>query len=183
MTTDDLESTDFATAKGVDLFLEFLFTQWAPKLMAAQGEIHPMAIIFAKKNPKGERLDRVEPTFFQPVFDEFDVKTKNAVAIGIRAQARAQEAIGVIFISEVWTSSSANRENGKGALPADRLDRVESVMITIEHMAFPPAGRLFLIPILRPSKYARPTLGMPCEQKTGMDSGRFADLLERRATS
>lgn len=181
-TTDELEIYDLATRKGIDSFLEYTFKQWCPELMARQGEIFPIAVIFGKVSPTGERLDRVVPTFIQPVFDQFDGRTKDAVALAIRKQARVQEAVGVIFISEVWTSRAANRDNGKGAPPADRLDRTESVMVSVEHVTY-ETPRIFLMPILRTGKKRRPTLGPPTQGEQSPVPGRFMDLMERRSTS
>lgn len=139
------------------------------------GGIRPVSYLFGTHNPK-TGADETS-ILCAPVFGSFDDEEKDIYANVLRQVAKDSQAIGILFVSEVWTLPSelvTEEEIQKcGGRLDDHPNRQEVVYVSFEHQR--NGTTFWTAPIVRENDAV--TLGPWTEIKMGRRVGRFVDIL------
>lgn len=157
----ELDSID-----GAHWFVEHA-KETAHKLFTNIGELRPMAIYLAHRDPITSKTlpapnvvaMEIDPTFLDSPRD------KDFLRFKLFAQARLAEAFGFTFMNEVWVY---NRE---------RTQRMECVMVNVQHRQLGDGSFSFYAPIERNGDEVRL---LPWDRYPGAYGDTFTGILETK---
>lgn len=163
------------------------FQQSSRELFLAQGEHMPLAFVFGTKNPVDGEAARVMVPVIPSTFG--DDAAKECMIQAVQTAVQITDAVGVVFISEVWVTTYPKKEGQtdeealaevqqRACPPSEHPERKEALMLTAEHSRF--GCKCFQAEITRDAD-GKPALG-PWEDIGAVSyQGRFMHLLPQVA--
>lgn len=159
-----------------DSFIEHL-KETAAGIITRQGEVVPMALILAMKNPK-TRVSLAKPSIIPVAVAGLDGESADKAVAEIRKLVRKSSAVGVGFMTEAWILQGAPPKNYRYGDVAKSPERQEILMVSWDHRHARPNRGCSRAEILRTDDGTFKSLGPwernPEEQATG----RFAVWLD-----
>jgi hypothetical protein len=177
---------DLALQKDTETYVNEALLPLIGRLFEKDGRITPVAHLFVTRNKNGFSFKngQIGLLILGPEVMR-DPREKNAFAEAIAQAVVAFRAIAVTLVMESWWVESKDPEEGRrmyerGLSIADHPDRLECVMVMLEHLRFQAIWRA---PITRDAE-GKGTLG-PFSRfpDTYEMKGRFTDLLHKERFS
>jgi hypothetical protein len=159
---------------------------FAADFLKEVGELRPMVALLVTRDPR-TRADLDRPMLLPIAYGggartyEEECKAKDMFADFVRKMARELGAVGAAFMSEVWMARPRKNESVDDVykdLPRgleDHPERVEAVIITVEHRALEGRQTTYIGRIERNGADEPKVLDY--EEMPGCFEGRFANLL------
>jgi len=120
------------------------FRDQARRVFLEDGYHIPITFLFTTKNPKTGAAEKT--TAMVPVLGKFEEQDKEAYSRLVRSMAQEFQAVGIIFISEMWMLSYSKEGMTKEEVKAQQKkwtghihahpERIEGLMLTCEHSRF-----------------------------------------------
>lgn len=119
--------------------------EWAARIFAQQGGLHPMAILIARRNPK-TRFSFKRATLLPIGLALDSQESKGPLAEEVRKMARRSDAFAAGMMAEAWTTSGLStddylRDGWQGRL-GTHPNRVEVISVSWQHRLAGVGGAL-----------------------------------------